>query len=415
MPDLRDVCQAAIDQVVDFCRHLIRFRSLPGQEAEIAAFVRDKLEALGYDRVEVDGAGNVLGHMKGSDPSAASVMLNSHLDVVDAGDPAGWPCDPWSGEVRGDRIYGRGASDTKGALAVQAYAPVVLRRAGLRPHGDCTAAFVVFEELGGSGTRYLVTHGSALTDLAILGEATSNEIRTGHRGARGVVVVLRGRMAHASVPAQGVNPHYTASRFLLELERSLGQLPCLPVLGPSSIAPTLYETDNRSRNVIPGEVRLTLDWRTTAETDDGIVSFLQGVAQRAGVEIAVKFSTLSNRTYTGYQEPERPRRNEKFLTPADHPAVRTAARVIEEELGRKPGIRPWNFCTDGYILAGAGVTTFGFSPCEEHLAHTNDDHVKIPMMLDGLRCTARMLLELGSGSAGGLLNRDTRRLQGSRP
>ena len=394
MKDIGQAARAIMPEVIEFCQSMIRVRSLPGEEKQVCALVRDKLDQLGYDRAWIDGAGNVIGFIEGQDSQATSTMLNSHLDTVDTGDPALWEHDPFGGEIADDRIYGRGASDTKGAISVQAFAPALLRRMGMRPRGDCYVTFVVYEERGGTGSRFLMEQSDLRTDIAISGEATSNDLRIGHRGAVFVHVVFEGKMAHGSMPDEGVNPHYAASRFLLELERSLSQLPEAPILGPSTISPTVYETGNQSQNVIPGQVRLILDCRTVDPDPDKLFSFVRGVAERAGVEVSLHLPTFQNTTYTGYEERAIPIRARSFLTPTDHPAVQAASRIMYEELGSPPDIDVWRFCTDGYLFDGEGITTFGFSPCEEHLAHTHDDHVKIPMMLDALRCYARMLLEL---------------------
>jgi len=394
MNDIHEAVEAAMPDVIEFCRNLIRAKSLAGEEQDVAALVKTKLEELGYDRVWIDGAGNVLGFMAGQDLEATTTMLNSHLDTVEVGDPELWEHDPFGGDLDGDCIFGRGASDTKGAIAVQAFAPAILRRLGMRPKGDCTVAFVVFEELGGTGSRFLIEHTDVRSDVVISGEATSNNIRTGHRGALFVHALFQGKMAHGSVPELGVNPHYAVSRFLLELERSLDQLPETPALGPATISPTAYDTGSGSPNVIPGQVLLVLDCRTVTPDPEDVFQFVKGVAARAGVGFELSLPTFRNTTYTGFQERAIPIRARSFVTPTDHPCVRTTARIVQEELGRTPDIGIWRFCTDGYLFDGAGMPVFGFSPCEEHLAHTHDDHVKVSMMRDALRCYARMLLEL---------------------
>ena len=129
--DNRIIKQAADElknDLIGFCRELIRTPSMSGQEGAIANLTVQKMEKLGYDDALVDGVGNAVGVVKGEDPDAPVYMLNSHLDHVDPGDRSEWKHDPYSGDMEDGKIYGRGASDTKGAFAVQVYAPVVLRR-----------------------------------------------------------------------------------------------------------------------------------------------------------------------------------------------------------------------------------------------------------------------------------------------
>nr|MBC8246029.1 M20/M25/M40 family metallo-hydrolase [Deltaproteobacteria bacterium] len=149
--DIQIIKQAADelkDDLIGFCRELIRTPSMPGQEEVIAKLTVQKMEMLGYDEAYIDGVGNAVGVVKGEDPDAPVYMLNSHLDHVDPGDQSEWKHDPYSGDIEDGKIYGRGASDTKGAFAVQVYAPEVLRRSGIKPKGDVYVTGVVLEEVG---------------------------------------------------------------------------------------------------------------------------------------------------------------------------------------------------------------------------------------------------------------------------
>ena len=140
--------------VVGFCQRLIQTPSPSGQEGEVAELVRREMESLGYDEVWIDPVGNVLGRMNGA--GGPMVMLNCHLDHVAAGDEAQWPHPPFSAAIHEGYVWGRGASDTKGALAPQVYALGALREAGYSFPGDVVVVGVVQEETNGLGTRNLL-------------------------------------------------------------------------------------------------------------------------------------------------------------------------------------------------------------------------------------------------------------------
>ena len=94
----------------------------------------------------------------------------------------------------------------------------------------------------------------------------------------GMFVEIDGKAAHASMVDVGINPHYSAARFLLGL-RDLEHV-CDAMLGPSTAAPTLYSTDQTSGNVIPGRVRLYVDWRNVpGETPEGIMAQVDRLLQ----------------------------------------------------------------------------------------------------------------------------------------
>src|SRR5437773_848845 len=95
-----------------FLRRLIQSPGLAGHEAATAALVRAEMQRLGYDDVWADEAGNIIGRIQ-SGPGA-SVMLNTHLDHVDVGDPALWPYQPFAVVVAAGAVWGRGSMDIKG-------------------------------------------------------------------------------------------------------------------------------------------------------------------------------------------------------------------------------------------------------------------------------------------------------------
>ncbi len=117
--DIQIIKQAADelkDDLIGFCRELIRTPSMPGQEEVIAKLTVQNMDMLGYDEAYIDGVGNAVGVVKGEDPDAPVYMLNSHLDHVDPGDRSEWKHDPYSGDIEDGKIYGRGACDMKGGL-----------------------------------------------------------------------------------------------------------------------------------------------------------------------------------------------------------------------------------------------------------------------------------------------------------
>ena len=380
--------------MVTFCRRLIQTPSLPGEEGPLAALVLAEMERLGYDEVSADRWGNVVGVLRGTG-GGRSVMLNTHLDHVSPGDPALWPIPPYEGRIADGTLYGRAASDIKGATAPQVYAAALLRRAGVLPAGDLYVTAVVQEEVGGLGARELVTH--LRPDCAVLGEATNNELRHGHRGRMEVVVEVRGRSVHASVPAAGANPHYVMARLLARLETL--DMATDPLLGASSAAPTLYRTDQTSSNVTPGVCWLHLDWRNVpAEPAEAVQARVQALLDEVlsdGMSGTVSILTERLRTYTGL-EAEVIMGARPYVLPDDHPVVTTARRALADTLGRPIPVQPWRFATDGGHFMHAGIPTIGFSPCEEQYAHTIHDQVAISKMVQALAGYAALAQALGS-------------------
>jgi succinyl-diaminopimelate desuccinylase len=398
MPDIDLVALAREreGELVDFARRLMRAPSPSGEEGEAAALMQAEMRRLGYDEVRVDEVGNVIGLIRG-DGGGHSVMLNTHLDHVSPGDPALWTDPPFSATVRDGAIYGRGAVDIKGPMACQVYAGGLLLAAGLRPAGDLYVVGAVLEERGGLGSQRLAQ--TFKTDRAVIGEPSSNTLRRGHRGRVGLVVDIHGRAAHASVPARGVNPHYGAAAFLTRLERL--EMPSQEPFGPSSVAPTLYTTDNTSPNVIPSAAHVYLDWRNIpTQSPDDILAVLRplldesiraALPEDASGEARVDIENLTS--YTGVAE-DFPSIFPSFALEENDPVLLTAQRALEELLGRPFPPDIWSFATDGGHLMAVGIPTVGFGPGDETQAHVADEHIEIAQMVEALAANAALALAL---------------------
>jgi succinyl-diaminopimelate desuccinylase len=372
---LRDAAARRKPEWVDFCRRLVMTPSPTFDEGAVAGIVMDEMKRIGWDEVWKDGRGNIIGLMRGTDTEAPVIALNSHMDQVAPGDEKDWKYPPFSGRIEDGRIHGRGTSDTKGALAVQAYAPALFRDFGARPRSTVYATFVVEEEQWGQGTSYLLETSGLAFDLCILGEGTSNEIMLGHRGCIGIRVVIHGRSAHASMPGEGRNPNIDAARFILRLDEIQDRFLPHPDLGTTSLTPTLYSTGETSSNVIPEKVMIYVDCRNGLESRDDLVRIIEQVAVDAGVTADVNVME-----YTPGVE----KISCGFTIPRNHTYVVQARKILTRALSRPIALDYWRFCTDGRLTAARGIPTFGFSPCEQRLAHTTNESVSIDMMEEAI-------------------------------
>lgn len=398
---IRAAAKEQSEAMIAFAQRLVQTPSLSGNEAAIARIVADEMTALGYDEVRTDRVGNVIGLLRGTG-GGASIQFNSHLDHVAPGDYALWQRPPYAGIIEQDVLYGRGASDVKGALAAQVYLVPVLRAAGLRPAGDVYVVGAVLEELGGFGSEVLAAE--LPTTYAVLGEATNNQLRRGHRGRALVLVTFTGQSVHASAPERGHNPHFAAARFLLRLE----SLPMAhdATFGGSSVAPTLIGTDQTSGNVTPGTVTISLDWRNVpSETAEEILGKLQPIlreieAQVPGVSAAATIGARPVRSYTGQEATMASTRG--FETTANDPLVQASQASLAGALGRPIEVGTWTFATDGGHLAHAGIKTIGFAPSEERFAHTIHDQVSLAQLREALVGNAALAIDLTALPSAGL-------------
>ncbi|KAF0242788.1 MAG: peptidase [Planctomycetota bacterium] len=351
----------------------------------MARLVAREMSDLEYDVVEQDGAGNVVGTIRGG--GGPVLMLNGHMDHVSPGEGEAWKRGgPFSGVLEAGRLWGRGATDMKGALAMMVHAGGALKRAGVTPDGDVVVAAVVMEETGGLGTRYMLKHGRR-PDLCVIGEPTDGNVRLGHRGRLAVWVTFRGKAGHASMPRLARNPNYAAARFLAKLEKAVAKLPTHKVLGPSTISPTLMQVDATSSNVIPATTKVFLDWRSTVERPADAGRWLK---KNVGGRFEIDLPAKDYRSYTGYEEKGVSTTQSGFLTDRGHPLVKRVSAAIRAASGRPPRVGIWKFATDGRLTSAAGIPTVGYSPAEESGCHVTDESVEVVKLKSGLEAYARM-------------------------
>ncbi len=212
--------EALSDEVVELAVELIRrpseIRPPSGNEGEAQRFLAGRLGELGYDKVDVflptdvpgieqhpgwwpgqdfTGRPNVVAVRKGRG-GGRSLILNGHMDVVPAGKPERWTYPPFEGVVKEGRLYGRGACDMKGGLAMAVMAAEAVRRAGVQLAGDLILESVVSEETGVyDGTLACCARGYR-ADGAVVVEPTQLEICPGLKGNHVYRMVVPGKATH---------------------------------------------------------------------------------------------------------------------------------------------------------------------------------------------------------------------------
>ena len=212
---------AATDEMVDFTAEMIRIPTVnpPGDAyEECAHFIGRRLDQCGFEVEYLAAEGsaqhtaahpriNVIGLRRGRSLRPL-LHLNGHFDVVPAG--SGWTVDPFGGEVRDGRIYGRGTSDMKAGITAAVYAAEAIRRAGIDLAGSVEISGTVDEESGGfAGMAWLAQQGRLSADrtaAVIITEPTNaDRITIGHRGVYWFEVTTRGRIGHGCMPFLGVS------------------------------------------------------------------------------------------------------------------------------------------------------------------------------------------------------------------
>ena len=250
--------------------------------------------------------------------------------------------------------------------------------------GDIYVVGVIHEEDSGFGAMTMADDGF-LTDYAIMGEATENDIAIASKGRIAIEVLITGKSCHASIPHEGVNPFEFLGKFLTALKN---YKPCEhPKYGTSLLSPTKIISSEEGTNVIPNWIKLILDYRSMpGETNEATIAQLEEIARGCAVEgvkveivpITIPISCYTGATGRGWMgEPS-------FEIDENDDTVITAHKALEAVFGHSVKVKPWPFATDSGHFSKKGVRVIGFAPAEIKKCHTVEDNIKLDMLKEGI-------------------------------
>jgi len=197
----------------------------PGDTSAIMRYAQQRLTTIGYDtHLESRRAGvhNVVARLGRGAPS---LVFNAHADTVGPGERGLWRTDPFAASVTQDRVYGLGACNCKGSMAVQLWLAEEIARRGGPKTGEIVFTFVGDEEAFGSdGTKFLRDQGLIKPGMLVVGAPTANQLITEERGVFQAQVVAHGRPAHAGEPQHGDNAILRMTRIIASLDRGLASV-----------------------------------------------------------------------------------------------------------------------------------------------------------------------------------------------
>ncbi|MEN6410344.1 MAG: M20/M25/M40 family metallo-hydrolase, partial [Anaerolineaceae bacterium] len=187
-----------------FCQRIVRIPSYSGEEGAVAAEVINEMRSMGFDSIEIDACGSVIGALHGDRPGP-SLLFDSHMDVVPVTSPEEWKHSPFGAELEDGKLWGRGSADTKGSLAGVLHAVAALPRNAFA--GTIYVAATVAEEnLTGAAVPRILQ--KTPIDVFVTGEPTGLRLGVAQKGRLTLALKAHGRAAHTSHPENGVNAVY---------------------------------------------------------------------------------------------------------------------------------------------------------------------------------------------------------------
>ena len=220
---IKKAAQAYSPDMTRFLRDMIAIPSESCEEKGVVMRIKEEMEKLGYDKVEIDALGNVIGWMGTGDKIIA---IDSHIDTVGIGNRENWTHDPYEGYEDDKVIYGRGGSDQEGGMAAAAYGTKIMKDLGLIPEGYkiMVVGSVQEEDCDGMCWQSIVNEyfkgpedARSKIEFVISTEPTDGGIYRGHRGRMEIRVDMHGVSCHGSAPERGDNAIHKMAEVLLNV------------------------------------------------------------------------------------------------------------------------------------------------------------------------------------------------------
>jgi acetylornithine deacetylase/succinyl-diaminopimelate desuccinylase family protein len=298
---------------------------------------------------------NVIGVFKPKGKINTRLLLAPHTDTVSV---LGMSIDPFAAKVKGGKLYGRGASDTKGPMAAmlqavkEFFVSDTFKSSGL----EITFVGLMGEEAGNYGAHAWAKKCPAY-DLAIIGEPTDFKIVHAHKGCAWLKFSTKGKAVHASTPANGRNAINAMLPVLAYVETILSKRISSfanPRLGASSVVATVIHGGSKT-NIIPDHCEIEVDLRFTPDlTVNKVLGFIRQDLKQTGLDATVSVISSSSALHTD----------------ANH-------QLIKKILPHSKGLTtaPW-FC-DAAIFGLRGIPSVALGPGSIKQAHTADEFIKL--------------------------------------
>jgi acetylornithine deacetylase/succinyl-diaminopimelate desuccinylase family protein len=291
-----------------------------------------------------------------------TVLLATHYDVVAAG--TGWRHDPFKLAVEGDKAFGRGAADDKGAIVC---AMSALRELKERtPRANAILLACPDEEVGGElGLGYAVNHANVRGDAAIVIDASPAVVSIGASGILWGKVVVKGKQGHAGYPQIAKNAIDEALPFLQRLSKyaKIRERIRSKILAPPGsphkqiwgrFTLTMLNAGEKE-NIIPGECEARFDMRVCPDENyerakRDLERYFKKLRSAQGVKATLEFTQQTPSNY---------------FTDPKHPIVARFARAASEAFGRRIPVAGELGGNDGHFFSKIGIPVISFGPIRD--------------------------------------------------
>ncbi|MEO1782201.1 YgeY family selenium metabolism-linked hydrolase [Enterococcus diestrammenae] len=407
-----------------FLRDLVRIPGESSGEGDKLNRAKEEMEKLGFDKVEIDKQGNLLGYMG---TGKRLIAFDGHMDTVAIGEIKNWTFDPYEGYENDTEIGGRGTSDQEGGIVSAVYGAKIMKDLGLLndEYTVLVTATVQEEDCDGLCWQYIIKEDGIRPEFVVSTEPTDGGIYRGQRGRMEIRVDVKGVSSHGSAPERGDNAIYKMADILNDV-RALNNNGCTEstaviglekmlhekwnpehwqearFLGRGTVTTSQIYFSSPSRCAVADGCSVSLDRRMTAgETWESCLEEIRQLpaVKKYGEDVVVSMYDYDRPSYTGLVYPIEcyfP----TWVIPEDHEVTKALMEVHHNLYGEKrqgpdtqikmrearPLLDKWTFSTNGVSIMGRnGIPCIGFGPGAEDQAHAPNE---ISWKEDLVRCAA---------------------------
>lgn len=360
------------NDISGFLRDMIAIPSESCSEEGVILRIKEEMEKTGFDKVEIDPMGNILGYVgKGK----RLIAMDAHIDTVGIGDRSLWEYDPYEGFEDDEIIVGRGASDQEGGMASMVYGARIIKDLGLEDDYTLLVTGTVQEEdCDGLCWQYIINEDGIRPEFVVITEPTSLNIYRGQRGRMEIKAATRGLSCHGSAPERGDNAIYKMAPLLQEVRALHENLHDDPFLGKGSLAVSEIFFSSPSRCAVADGCSISIDRRLThGETWEMALQEIRNLPAAKEKNAEVSMYTYERPSYTGLVYPTEcyfP----TWVLEEDHPACQATVKAYRDLFGKEPLVDKWHFSTNGVSIMGRyGIPCIGFGPGHEDQAHAPNE------------------------------------------